>query len=125
MTSSDCTPLLENRVTLYRRGKRRRGYARLRWMQRLRMCWSRRHRDNSDLRGFARPGRFIGANDVYHLAFVKDNIVLIGFRVAQAHLFLAAHGFDFADGAIPLERDRRRNATDDRNHIRRKRGVLL
>ena len=42
----------------------------------------------------------MGTDDVYHLAFVKDDEVLIGLRVAQAHLFLAAHRFDFADGVF-------------------------
>jgi hypothetical protein len=100
MTSSDFTPLLENRVTLYRCGIRSHGYAQLRRLQRLRIYLSRWHGDNSDLRGLARPGRFIGANDVYHLAFVKDDKVLVGRRVAEADFFLAAHRLDFADSVF-------------------------
>jgi hypothetical protein len=42
----------------------------------------------------------LGANDVYHLALVKDDDVLVGRRVAQAHPFLAAHRLDFADGVF-------------------------
>jgi hypothetical protein len=40
------------------------------------------------------------AEDVYHLALVKDDDMLVGCRVAQEYLFPMALGFGFPNGVL-------------------------
>lgn len=42
----------------------------------------------------------MGTDDVYHLSFVKDNVVLVLCRVTKSHPFLVAHRLHFLDRVL-------------------------